>query len=165
MTWIRGGVWVAVDPGSVRTGVAACDQGEILASPVATLTKENAITGVVEIVRERAAVGVVVGLPLSLSGAEGTSARSARSYAEDLAKSLEVPIYLVDERLTSVAAGAALQAGGHSARSARRVVDQAAAAALLQGVLDARAAGGHVCGNVLDGGLGERVDREGGDQL
>jgi putative Holliday junction resolvase len=150
-------VWVAVDPGSVRTGVAACDQGEVLASPVTTLGKENAVTGVVDIVREREAVGVVVGLPLSLSGAEGTSARSARSYAEKLAKALEVPVYLVDERLTSVAAGAALQAGGHDGRSARRVVDQAAAAALLQGVLDARVAGGHMCGNVLDGGLGERV--------
>ncbi len=164
MTWIRGGVWVAVDPGSVRTGVAACDTGEVLASPVTTLTKETAITGVVEIVRERGAVGVVVGLPISLSGAEGTSARSARAYAEALATTLEVPVYLVDERMTSVAAGAALQAGGHDARSARRVIDQAAAAALLQGVLDARVAGGHVCGNVLDGGLGERVVPVEGEQ-
>ena len=70
---------------------------------------------------------------------------------------LNVPVYLVDERLTSVAAGAALQAGGHTAKSARRVVDQAAAAALLQGVLDACAVDGLECGDVLDGGLGERV--------
>jgi putative Holliday junction resolvase len=158
-------VWVAVDPGSVRTGVAACDRGQVLASPVATLPKAEAVTGVVAIVQEREAVGVVVGLPISLSGAEGESARLARSYALELAAALLVPVYLVDERLTSVAAGAALQAGGHTTRSARRVVDQAAAAALLQGVLDARVAGGHECGTVLSGGLGERViPTEGGEQ-
>lgn len=159
------GVWVAVDPGSVRTGVAACDRSQVLASPVATLSAQDAITGVAAIVREREAVGVVVGFPISLSGAEGTSAQSARAYAIKLAGALAVPVYLVDERLTSVTAGAALQAAGHTARSARRVVDQAAAAALLQGVLDAHAAGGHECGAVLDGGLGERVMPDSGDQL
>ena len=68
--------------------------------------------------------------------------RSARSYAVRLAARSEVPVYLVDERLTTVSAGAALRAGGHDSRSARRVVDQAAATALLQGVLDAAAARG-----------------------
>ena len=161
MTSNRVGVWVAVDPGSVRTGIAACDPGQVLASPVATLSKSESISGVVAIVGEREAVGVVVGLPISLSGGEGSSARWARSYALDLAMALDVPVYLVDERLTSVTAGAALQAGGHTAKSARRVVDQAAAAALLQGVLDARVAGGHECGDLLGGGLGERVVPEG----
>ncbi len=160
----RAGVWVAVDPGSVRTGVAACDPGQVLASPVATLAKQEAISGVVAIVHEREAIGVVVGLPLSLSGGEGTSARKARSYALELAREVGVPVYLVDERLTSVAAGAALQAGGHTAKSARRVVDQVAAAALLQGVLDAKVASGHKCGDVLGWGLGERVVPEGGER-
>lgn len=154
------GVWVAVDPGAVRTGVAACDRGEVLASPVATLTSKEAISGVATIVAEREAVGVLVGLPLSLSGAEGTAAKVARSYAEDVARAVPVPVYLVDERLTTVAAGAALRAGGHDSRSARRVVDQAAATALLQGVLDARAVRGMDCRAALDGGLGERVDAE-----
>ncbi|MEO8107137.1 MAG: Holliday junction resolvase RuvX [Actinomycetes bacterium] len=161
MTAKRAGVWVAVDPGSVRIGVAACDPDQVLASPVATLTSTESVSGVVGIVAERQAVGVIVGLPISLSGGEGSSARSARSYALELATALAVPVYLVDERLTSVAAGAALRAGGHTAKSARRVVDQAAAAALLQGVLDARVAGGHQCGDVLGGGLGERVVPDG----
>jgi putative Holliday junction resolvase len=152
------GVWIAIDPGSVRTGVAACDRGEVLASPVATLEREAAVTGVAAIVAEREALGVIVGLPLSMSGEEGTAAQTARSYAESLARALTVPVYLVDERLTTVAAGAALRAGGHDSRSARRVVDQAAATALLQGVLDACAARGVGCSAVLDGGLGERVD-------
>lgn len=159
------GVWVAVDPGEVRTGVAACDQGEVLASPVATLTSTAAVTGVVAVVVERGAIGVVVGLPLSMNGSEGAAARTARAYAGRLAAALDVPVYLVDERLTTVAAGAALRAGGHDSRSARRVVDQAAATALLQGVLDAGVARGADCGSVLDGGLGERVNDERGDQL
>lgn len=159
------GVWLAVDPGAVRIGVAASDGGEVLASPVTTLSVKDAVTGVAAIASERGAVGVIVGLPLSLSGAEGTAAQTARVYAEGLAKALSVPIYLVDERLTTVAAGAALRAGGHDSRSARRVVDQAAATALLQGVLDARAARGVDCGAVLDSGLGERIDPERGDQL
>jgi putative Holliday junction resolvase len=144
----------------VRTGVAACDGGEVLASPVATLASNEAVSGVVTIAAEREAVGVIVGLPLSMSGAEGTAAEAARSYAGDLAKALAVPVFLVDERLTTVAAGAALRAGGHDSRSARRVVDQAAATALLQGVLDARAARGVDCAVVLDSGLGERVHPE-----
>lgn len=159
------GVWVAVDPGEVRTGVAACDGREVLASPVTTLTAREAVTGVAAIVGERDAVGVVVGLPLSMSGGEGTAAGKARSYARRLAKALTVPVYLVDERLTTVAAGAALRAGGHDSRSARRVVDQAAAAALLQGVLDARAARGVDCATVLVGGLGERVNPDEVEQL
>jgi putative Holliday junction resolvase len=164
------GVWLAVDPGAVRIGVAACDRGEVLASPVATLSSDEAVTGVVAVAAEREAIGVIVGLALSMSGAEGTAAETARSYAGDLAKALPVPVYLVDERLTTVAAGAALRAGGHDSRSARRVVDQAAATALLQGVLDARSARGLDCAVVLDGGLGERVhpersDAEGGDRL
>jgi putative Holliday junction resolvase len=154
----RSGVWLAVDPGEVRTGVAASDTGQVLASPVATLTRAECVTGVAHVVADRNAAGVIVGHPLSLTGAEGTAARSARSYAEKLAKDLQIPVYLVDERLTTVSAGAALRAGGHDARSARRVVDQAAATALLQGVLDACAARGLDCAGVLDGGLGERVD-------
>ncbi len=148
----------------MRTGVAACDKGEVLASPVTTLARAAAVTGVEAIVAEREAIGVIVGLPLSLSGAEGTAAQTARSYAEDLAAALTVPVYLVDERLTTVSAGAALRQGGHDSRSARRVVDQAAATALLQGVLDARAARGVDCGVVLDDGLGERVNLEQGDR-
>ena len=161
---LRAGVWVAVDPGEVRTGVAASDSGQVLASPVTTLNRADAVAGVAQVVVERGAVGVIVGLPLSLSGAEGTSAHSARSYAVRLASALQVPVYLVDERLTTVSAGAALRAGGHDTRSARRVVDQAAATALLQGVLDACAARGLDCVRVLDGGLGERVGPEEGSE-
>jgi putative Holliday junction resolvase len=154
------GVVVAVDPGEVRTGVAATDPGQILASPVRTLAVGEAVSGVVADAVERAAVAVVVGLPLSLSGAEGTAAASARSYAQRLARAVDVPVFLVDERLTTVSAAAALRSSGHDSRSARRVVDQAAATALLQAVVDAAGARGVDCLRVLDGGFGERVQGE-----
>ncbi len=155
------GVWLGVDPGDVRTGVAACDPRQVLASPVATLSRRDATSGVLGLVTEREAVGVVVGLPISLSGGEGTAAARARSYAERLAAVVPCPVYLVDERLTTVAAAGALRAGGHDGRSARRVVDQAAATALLQGVLDAAASRALDCTGVLDAGLGELVQASG----
>jgi putative Holliday junction resolvase len=159
-----GGAWVGVDPGDVRTGVSASDRHQVLASPVTTLARGEAVSGVVTVVLEREAVGVVVGLPISLSGQEGTSAARARSYASELAAAVACPVYLVDERLTTVAAAGALRAGGHDGRSARRVVDQAAATALLQGVLDAAASRALDCAAVLDSGLGQRVSAPVGDE-
>lgn len=154
------GVVVGVDPGQVRTGVAATDPGQILASPVRTLEAGDAVSGVVAECTTRDAVAAVVGLPLSLSGAEGTAAGSARSYAQRLASATEVPVFLVDERLTTVSATAALRSSGRDSRSARRVVDQAAATALLQGVVDAAAVRGVDCLLLLDDGFGERVQGE-----
>lgn len=128
---------IAVDVGQVRVGVAASDPDRLLASPVETVAAPGHVR-VAELVAEREAVLVVIGLPTSLSGrANSASADMARSWAarlEPLVTPIEVR--LVDERLTTVAATAALRASGRSARQSRAVVDQAAAVALLQGVLD-----------------------------
>ena len=125
-----------MDVGTVRVGVAASDPHRILASPVETVPAPGEAR-VAEIVAEREAVLVVVGLPTSLSGrSESASADMARAYAERLAGLVEVPVELVDERLTTVSAAAALRASGRKGKAARAVVDQAAAVALLQGVLE-----------------------------
>ena len=133
------GVVLAVDVGTVRVGVAASDPHRILASPVETVPAPGHAR-VAELVSERDAVLVVVGLPTSMSGrADSASADMARSWAaafEPLVAPVEVR--LVDERLTTVTAAAALRAAGRSVRKGRAVVDQAAAVALLQAVLDAR---------------------------
>lgn len=135
----RPGVVLAVDVGRVRVGVAASDPDRLLASPVETVAAPG-LARVAELVGERGAVLVVVGLPTSLSGrAESASADLARDWAARLEPMVApVEVRLVDERLTTVAATAALRASGRSAKSARTVIDQAAAVALLQGVLDAR---------------------------
>ena len=133
------GVVLAVDVGTVRVGVAASDPHRILASPVETVPAPGHAR-IVELVTEREAVLVVVGLPTSMSG---VSASASADMARDWAAALEplvapVEVRLVDERLTTVAATAALRASGRTARQSRSVVDQAAAVALLQGVLDRR---------------------------
>lgn len=130
------GVVVAVDVGTVRVGVAASDPHRILASPVETVTAPG-VARVAAIVAERSAVLVLVGLPTSLSGrAESASADMAREFATSLAELTAVPVELVDERLTTVTATAALRASGRRGKQARQLVDQAAAVALLQGYLD-----------------------------
>lgn len=87
-------------------------------------------------VREVGAERVVVGLPLSLSGAAGPAAVAAAAEAEALAAVVGVPVETWDERLTTVSAERALRSGGVRGRAGRRVVDQAAAAVLLQAWLD-----------------------------
>ena len=127
---------VAVDVGTVRVGVAASDPHRILASPVETV-RAPGLDRVAAIVAERAAVLVLIGLPTSLSGrAESASADMAREFATSLAELTAVPVEMVDERLTTVAATAALRASGRKGKQARQLVDQAAAVALLQGYLD-----------------------------
>jgi putative pre-16S rRNA nuclease len=133
------GVWLGVDVGTVRVGVARSDPRGVLASPVATLPRDGGVRELARLVREHEAVGVVVGLPVTLAGREGTSAASARDYAEQLAQVISpIPVQLVDERLTTVAAERRLAARGVRGRARRAVVDQAAAVEILQHWLDAQ---------------------------
>jgi putative Holliday junction resolvase len=126
------GVVVGVDVGTVRVGVAASDPHRILASPVETVAAPGHAR-VLEICAEREAVLVVVGLPTSLRGqATSASADMARAWVE--AFDTDLPVELVDERLTTVTATQALRASGR--KLDKRVIDHAAAVALLQGFLD-----------------------------
>ena len=131
------GVVLAVDVGTVRVGVAASDPHRILASPVETVPAPGQ-RRVAELVAEREAVLVVVGLPTSLRGTStSASADMARTWVETFRALVDpVPVQLVDERLTTVSATAALRASGRNAKQQRAVIDQAAAVTLLQGVLD-----------------------------
>jgi hypothetical protein len=101
------------------------------------------------------AIEVIVGLPTSLSGREGTAAAGAREFAADLAGRLApVPVRLVDERFTTTEAHDALRRGGKDARARRQVVDAAAAAVLLQAALDAERATGRPPGQLVRAGDG-----------
>lgn len=135
------GVWIGVDVGTVRVGVARSDPGGILASPVVTLARDveaDADVGALaEIVRDSAAVGVVVGLPRTLRDREGSSAAMARHYGALLAERIApIPVEFVDERLSTVSAERKLSRSGVRGRARRAVVDQAAAVELLQHWLD-----------------------------
>jgi putative Holliday junction resolvase len=131
------GVWLGVDVGTVRVGVARTDPQGLLAVPVTTLHRDprtdRDLDELAALVAEYEAAGVVVGLPVTLAGREGDSARIAREYGAALAARVApVPVEFVDERLTTVSAQRKLTQGGVRGRSGRAVIDQAAAVELLQ---------------------------------
>ncbi|MFB4304159.1 Holliday junction resolvase RuvX [Actinomadura sp. NTSP31] len=150
---MRQGVRLGVDVGSVRVGVARCDPGGILASPLETVKAgKGEIDRIVGLVAEHEAIEVVVGLPTSLSGREGPAAQSARRFAARLADRLPPEaVRLYDERLTTVTAESGLRAGGVRGQARRKVVDQAAAAVLLQAALDGERLTGRPPGEIVRG--------------
>ena len=150
------GVRLGVDVGSVRVGVAVSDPDGVLATPVATLRRDPDtapaagdpdVEEIAGLVAEHHAVAVVVGLPRSLDGGEGPSARRARTYASVVAARVApVEVRLVDERLSTVDAHRTLRDSGVAGRRQRAVVDQAAAVLILQSALDAERTTGSPAG-------------------
>ncbi len=137
-------VFLGIDHGTRRVGIAASDPDAAFAFAVGTHVEGrdgSLLAFVADLVRERGAVGVVVGLPLTADGAEGESALRARRFAERLAASLPVPVELWDERYTSQEADRYLPARAGRPRD-RGERDAVAAELILQGWLDHRA--GHL---------------------
>jgi len=134
---MRPGVRLGVDVGTVRIGVARSDPHGVLATPLETVRRGTGdLARIAQLAVEHAVTEIVVGLPIALSGKETASTADARRFARELARTQGSPVRLVDERLSSVSANAALKAAGRSARDSRAVVDQAAAVIILQYALD-----------------------------
>jgi putative Holliday junction resolvase len=143
---------LGVDVGKVRVGVAISDPDGILATPLVTVPRDRVFAeegaaadsvpaDIAELVRlagEHEAVQIVVGLPVRLNGAEGTAAIDVRAYAERLARAVQVPVVLADERMSTVVATRRLAERGVRGKRQRAVVDQAAAVEILQSWLDAQ---------------------------
>ncbi|MDA0165978.1 Holliday junction resolvase RuvX [Solirubrobacter ginsenosidimutans] len=116
---------VALDYGSARCGVAVSDPSGTLATPrdpVLRPQTKNGFKALKAAIRELEAERVVVGLPLSLSGRDSAQTIEVREFAERLARAIDVPVELYDERFTT---SLALQAGGKAS------LDSRAAATLL----------------------------------
>jgi putative Holliday junction resolvase len=156
MGGLRTGVRLGIDPGSARIGVSRCDPDGLLATPLATVPRGRGdLDRLVGLALDHDAFEVIVGLPTSLSGREGAAAAAAREFAGALAgRLMPIPVRLVDERFTTVLAHDALRRGGKGSRARRQVVDQAAAALLLQGALDAERSGGRPPGEIVTPGPG-----------
>ncbi|MGH2680501.1 MAG: Holliday junction resolvase RuvX [Actinomycetota bacterium] len=136
----RGSV-LGLDLGDARIGVAISDPERRLAVPVGTVhvgQPPGELLAIAELVRERGATRIVIGLPLSLRGERGARAGHAMAFADALRAVVGVPVELHDERLSTVEAERALAEGGTRGRERRRAVDAAAAAVILQAWLDAR---------------------------
>lgn len=131
---------LGIDVGAVRIGVALSDPDGVLATPLTTVARDPAqgtdLRRIAELVAEHEVVEIVVGLPRTLSGRIGPAAESAQAFADALAGQVDVPVRLVDERLTTVVATRQLRESGRSGRRQRAVIDQAAAVAILQSWLD-----------------------------
>jgi putative Holliday junction resolvase len=150
---MRHGVRLGIDVGTVRIGVARSDPGGILATPLETVKRGKGDFGrLVSLAGEHEAIEVIVGLPTSLSGREGPAAEAARKFAARLAGLLPPEVVrLYDERLTTVTAESGLRAGGVHGQARRRVVDQTAAAVLLQAALDGERLTGRAPGEIVRG--------------
>ena len=111
---MRPGVRLGVDVGTVRIGVARCDPGGLLASPLDTVRRgAGDLAELARLAADNDAIEVVVGLAVGLRGGEGKSAADGRTFASALAARLApVPVRLVDERFTTVLAHSALQQRG-----------------------------------------------------
>jgi putative Holliday junction resolvase len=135
---------LGIDVGTVRVGLALSDPTGTLASPLETLKRAkdgSDLDRLVALVMEHEVTEVVVGEPVHLSGASGASAEDAATYAQTLADRIpDVPVHLIDERLSTVTAASHLREGGIDSRKQRSVIDQAAAVVILQSFLDGRRA-------------------------
>ena len=149
---MRRGVRLGIDPGDARIGVASSDPSGFLATPVETVRRGGGdVRRLAQLVVEREAVEVVVGLPRSLSGAEGPAAEKVRVFAARLARRVApVPVRLCDERLTTVSAESILREQGRRGAKRRAVVDQAAAVLILQTALDTERLLGEPPGEIVE---------------
>ena len=133
---------MGVDAGSVRVGLALSDELGITARPLVTLSRKNDRATAEEIGRlaeENGVTRIVVGLPLSMTGGEQESSVLARQLADAIAAASGLPVKTWDERFTTAQAERALIEGNVRRERRREVIDQIAAALMLQSYLDAGA--------------------------
>jgi putative Holliday junction resolvase len=129
---------MALDLGEKRVGVAVCDALRISVrrlSPLKRSSWKRLLSEVSTLTRRFDAQTLVIGLPLSLDGSTGDSAAAASRTARNFARSLRIPVYLQDERLTSVAAKENLESEGFNQQEVAELLDSEAAAIILRDFL------------------------------
>ena len=132
---------LGLDIGEARVGVAVSDPGRTIASPLAVLDARmlaRSVAPLRDLVEGYEAVGLVVGLPLGMSGSEGPQAAHVRDVAARYGRELHLPVTFADERLSSKSASRAMSGGGMSTKRQRGRLDMVAAALILQTYLDSQ---------------------------
>ena len=134
------GPLIGIDPGTKTLGIAACDAGRLIASPVETIRKGRklgpSLDRLFDIIDERRTAGLVIGLPLNMDGSEGPRTQSARALARNIIARRDLPIAFQDERLSSAEAERAMIAGDLSRARRAELIDASAAAIILQTAID-----------------------------
>ena len=150
MSGFRRGVRLGIDVGRARVGVARCDPDGMLAVPIETVARDEAsIDRIIAIAGECEPLEFVVGLPVNMQGADTPSTTDAREFAAALQRRSGIPVRLVDERLSTVTAHAALRSSGRSQKKSRSIVDQVAAVVLLQQAIDMEKSTGNPAGATI----------------
>jgi len=130
---------MGLDLGEKTIGIAIADPGHRLAAPVTTIRRTKFQPDaklLLDLMKERGVGGLVIGLPLNMDGSEGPRCQSVRQFAANLMQTHDLPIAFWDERLSTVAVTRDLLAADLSRAKRAKVVDQAAAAFILQGAVD-----------------------------
>ena len=129
---------IAFDYGDVRIGVAVSDPDSILSSPLTTLkaTDKNLSSQMLQIITEIEPVTIYVGRPSLLSGNDGVATEKATEFASLLRTITQVPIELIDERMSTISAARNLREAGRSAKESKDAIDMAAAVAILEFAID-----------------------------
>ena len=124
---------IAVDYGDVRIGVAVSDPDSILSSPLTTLktTDKTLVKQISEILADIEPVTIYVGRPALLSGNDGAATEKANTFVALLRTISEVPIEMIDERMSTISAARNLRDAGRNAKDSKNSIDMAAAVAIL----------------------------------
>ena len=125
---------IAFDYGDARIGVAASDADSILVSPLATLStsSKNLFKEISMIFQDVDPVEIYVGKPTNLNGVDSIATSKAIDFVEELKKITQIPIKLIDERMSTVSASKYLRQAGIDAKSSKSIIDMAAAVAILE---------------------------------
>jgi len=129
---------IAFDYGDVRIGVAMSDPDSILCSPLTTLkaTDKNLDSQLSQIFIENEPVQIFVGRPALLSGHDGVASEKAHLFADRLRAITDIPVHLVDERMSTISAARNLRDSGKNAKDSKGSIDMAAAVAILEFAID-----------------------------
>jgi putative holliday junction resolvase len=132
--------YLAIDYGLKRTGLAICDEGEMIASPMAVVQgRKDLIERVKRIIASEGIGAVVLGLPLNMDGTEGPQARLVQAFGKELGRQIGIPVHLQDERLSSFEAEQRLLEMDLSRAKKKKRLDALAAADILRTFLDQKA--------------------------
>lgn len=137
--------YLAIDYGTKRTGLAICDAGETIASPLAVIYgQKELLNKITEVVEAENVDAIVLGLPLNMSGTESSQTKLVLKFAEQLKSRVSVPVHLQDERLSSFGAEEKLAPAEFTRGKRKKRIDAVAAAEILEAFLEQKDAG---CGN------------------
>ena len=130
---------IGLDLGSKRIGVSICDEKQLIATPFKTIIRTSAkelINELKIIIEENNIKGIIIGNPLNMDGSSSSSTQSVKDTSDNIEKSIDVPICLWDERLSTVGAFNLSSQLDVNVSKREKKIDENAAAFILQGAID-----------------------------